>query len=54
MNKARLYRFKFTLRDDYNFNSEVVVDVIFLEGNLPVLYVVDTVTSFNSARFLKE
>jgi hypothetical protein len=51
MNAARPARFMFTLRDDYEFNYEVVVDIMYLEGNRPTLHVVDTATSFNAARF---
>ncbi|KAL0929723.1 uncharacterized protein CTRU02_215366 [Colletotrichum truncatum] len=47
-------RFKFTLRDDYEFNYEVIADVMYLEGNRPVLHVVDTATAFNAARFLED
>ena len=45
-------RFKFTLKDDYDFNYEIVVDVMYLLGNKPVLHAVDTATSFQAARFL--
>lgn len=45
-------RFKFTLKDDHEFNFEIVVDVLYL-NNKPVLHVVDSATSFNGARFLK-
>ena len=44
MNAARLVRFKFTLRDDYEFNYEVVVDIIYLEGNRLTLYIINTAT----------
>ncbi|KAK6211233.1 hypothetical protein QIS74_10497 [Colletotrichum tabaci] len=47
-------RFKFTLRDDCHFNFEVIIDVMYVEGNRPILHVVDTATSFNAARFLKD
>ncbi|KAK1989616.1 hypothetical protein LX36DRAFT_545703, partial [Colletotrichum falcatum] len=46
-------RFKFTLRDDYDFNYEVFVDVMYLDGNKPVLHVVDGATAFNAAKFLR-
>jgi len=45
-------RFKFTLRDDYEFNYEIVVDVVTLDDG-KVLHVVDTATSFTAARFLR-
>lgn len=44
-------RFKFTLKDDREFNYEVLVDVMYLSGK-PVLHVVDSATSFQAGRFL--
>lgn len=44
-------RFKFTLKKDINFNYEIIVDVIYLNKK-PVLYAVDTVTTFQTGRFL--
>jgi hypothetical protein len=44
-------RFKFTLKDDREFNHEILVDVMYLDGK-PVLHVIDSATSFNEARFL--
>ena len=52
MNEKRLARFKFTLYDDYEFNYEILIDIIYLESNKLILYVVDSVTVFNVARFL--
>ena len=48
-------RFKFILRDDnsYCFNYEIVVDVMYLDSK-PVLQIVDSATSFQAARFLKD
>ncbi|KDN67316.1 putative conserved hypothetical protein, partial [Colletotrichum sublineola] len=46
-------RFKFTLHDDHEFNNEIIVDVMYLDGNKPVLHVVDAATAFNAARFLR-
>ena len=54
MNSRAPGRFKFTLRDDSHFNYEVVVDVMYVEGNRPVLHVIDTATSFQAARFLRD
>ena len=45
-------RFKFSLLDEYDFNYEVVVDVIYINGR-NVLHVIDTSTSFQAATFLK-
>ena len=46
-------RFKFTLKDDYEFNYSVIIDVLYLDSR-PVLQVVDSSTSFQAARFLKD
>ncbi|THC93999.1 hypothetical protein EYZ11_006508 [Aspergillus tanneri] len=46
-------RFKFTLKDDYEFNYSVIIDILYLEGK-PVLQVIDAATSFSAARFLKD
>lgn len=46
-------RFKFTLKDEFEFNYSVIIDILYLEGK-PVLHVVDSATSFNAARFLKD
>ena len=40
-----LNRFKFTLKDDYEFNYTVIIDVIYLDSK-PVLQVVDSLTLF--------
>ena len=53
MNVKAPGRFKFTLRDDYNFNYEIIVDVMYLD-NKPVLHVVDTAIVFQVAYFLKD
>ena len=46
-------RFKFTLKDDYEFNYTVIIDVIYLDSK-PVLQVVDSSTLFQAAKFLKD
>jgi hypothetical protein len=46
-------RFKFTLKDDYEFNYSVIIDVLYLESK-PVLQAVDSATAFQAARFLKD
>jgi hypothetical protein len=53
MNGKASGRFKFILRDDYNFNFEVIIDIMYLDGK-PVLQVVDAVTSFQATKFLKD
>lgn len=44
-------RFKFSLRDDVDFNHSVYVDTMFIEGK-PVLHVVDEATNYQGARWL--
>ena len=46
-------RFKFTLKDDCDFNYSVQINVFYLDGK-PVLYIIDEATSFITARFLKD
>ena len=53
MNNKAPGRFKFTLKDDLDFNFEIIVDVMYLDGK-PVLHIVDTATAFQAARFLKD
>jgi hypothetical protein len=36
-------RFKFTLKDDIDFNYLIVVDIMYIDG-LPILYIVDEAT----------
>jgi hypothetical protein len=53
MNSKAPGRFKFTLKDDYEFNWCIIVDVMYLDGK-PVLHVVDEATAFQAAKFLKD
>lgn len=53
LNAPQPHRFKFTLKDDYDFNYEVIMDIMYLEGK-PVLHVIDESTAFGAARFLKK
>ena len=46
-------RFKFTLKDDHEFNYSIIVDIFYLEDG-PVLHVVDSATAFNAGKFLRE
>ncbi|KAI1002437.1 hypothetical protein K3495_g5767 [Podosphaera aphanis] len=46
-------RFRFNIRDDIQLNSEIIVDIMYLNNNRPILHVIDTATAFQSARFLK-
>ncbi|KAK2004338.1 hypothetical protein LX36DRAFT_677081 [Colletotrichum falcatum] len=52
LNSKALGRFKFTLRDDHEFNYKIHVDVVYLDSNKPALHVVDSATAFNATRFL--
>ncbi|KJZ75136.1 hypothetical protein HIM_05622 [Hirsutella minnesotensis 3608] len=45
-------RFRFTLRDDREFNYEIIADVLQLDGR-QVLHIIDDATAFQGARFLK-
>jgi hypothetical protein len=42
-------RFKFTLRNDVNFNYSVIVKVMYVENSL-ILHVIDEATRFQTAR----
>jgi hypothetical protein len=44
-------RFRFTLRDDVDFNYRILVDVMYIKGK-PVIHAIDEATSFQAARFL--
>ena len=52
MNEKAPGRFKFTLKDDCDFNYTVIIDVMYLEER-QTLHVVDEATSFQAARFLE-
>jgi hypothetical protein len=52
MNTKSPSRFKFNLKDDYEFNYSVVIDVIYLDSKL-VFYVIDIFMFFQAASFLK-
>ena len=46
-------RFKFILKDNYEFNYIVIINVIYLNSK-PVLQVVDSLILFQAAKFLKD
>ncbi|KAL5903019.1 hypothetical protein ACKVV7_011560 [Pyricularia oryzae] len=46
-------RFKFSIKDECEFNYEVILDVLWLDGK-PVLHVIDSATGFQAATFLKD
>jgi hypothetical protein len=45
-------RFKFTLKDDVNFNFSIIVDIMYIENSL-ILHVIDEVTRFQAAKWLQ-
>ncbi len=47
-----LERFKFTLRDDVNFNYSVIVNVMYIE-NTSILHVINEITRLQVARWLQ-
>ena len=46
-------RFKFTLREEVNFNFSIIVNIMYID-NSPILHVIDEGTKFQAARWLKE
>jgi hypothetical protein len=44
-------RFKFTLRNNINFNYKIIIDVISIKDK-SVLYIINAATIFQGARFL--
>jgi hypothetical protein len=53
LNSAAPGRFKFTLRDDIDFNYCVIIDIVHLEGK-PALHAVDEATAFQAAEFIPD
>ncbi|KAI0997174.1 hypothetical protein K3495_g11012 [Podosphaera aphanis] len=47
-------RFKFKIKDDFNFNFAIIIDIMYLDGKTPVLHVVDKATRYQAAQFLKD
>ena len=45
-------RFRFTLRDDVEFNYSIIVDIMYISGN-PLLHIVDEATRFQAGRWLQ-
>ena len=49
------HRFKFSIKDDLQFNRSILADIMYLEQpSVPVLHIVDEATRFQAARFLKD
>ena len=53
MHKKSLGRFKFILKNDYKFNYLIIINIIYLNGKL-ILQVINSITVFRAARFLKD
>ena len=53
MHKKSLGRFKFILKDNYKFNYLVIINIMYLNRK-PVLQVIDFITVFKAAKFLKD
>jgi hypothetical protein len=53
MNSKLPGRFKFFLKDNYEFNFLIIIDIIYLDKKL-ILYVIDSFISFQAASFLKD
>lgn len=59
LNARQPGRFKFTIKDDIDFNHSVYIDIFYIkeghakeERSLPVLHVIDEATRFQAARFI--
>jgi hypothetical protein len=52
MNTKSSSRFKFSLKDNYEFNYSIVIDIMYLNSKL-ILYVIDVFIFFQAASFLK-
>jgi hypothetical protein len=44
-------RFRFTIRDNANFNARFIVDIMYIRKK-PVLHAVDKAITFQAAKFL--
>jgi hypothetical protein len=51
-----LYRFKFMLSDDLEFNTSIIIDVFWIPkiAGKPVLHVIDKATTYQAGKFLKD
>ena len=50
MHEQTFKRFKFTIRNNYDFNYEIFINVIYLNSR-PIFYIIDKGTNFNAAIF---
>ena len=46
-------RYKFTLKDNHEFNYLIIVNILYLNGK-PVLQIIDSATAFRATRFLTD
>lgn len=46
-------RFRFTLRDDVDFNYNIIVDIMYISDS-PLLHIVDKATQFQTGRWLRD
>jgi hypothetical protein len=53
MNSKSLSRFKFSLKDNYEFNFLIIINIIYFDRKL-VLYIIDSFISFQATSFLKD
>ncbi|PBP25277.1 hypothetical protein BUE80_DR003656 [Diplocarpon rosae] len=51
-NIDKLEKFKISLKDNYKFNYLIIVNIIYIDSN-PILYIVNSATSYNASSFLK-
>ncbi|KAF0324673.1 hypothetical protein GQ607_008112, partial [Colletotrichum asianum] len=42
-------KFRFTFYNNYKFNYKVFIDIIYLNSNRLILYIINSTTSFNIA-----
>jgi hypothetical protein len=52
MNTKSPSRFKFSLKDDYEFNYSIIINVIYLDSKL-VFHIINVFMFFQAASFLK-
>jgi hypothetical protein len=52
MNTKSPSRFKFSLKNNYEFNYFIIIDIIYLNSKL-ILHVIDVFMFFQTASFLK-
>ncbi|KAJ8066993.1 hypothetical protein OCU04_004372 [Sclerotinia nivalis] len=53
LHSKSLGRFRFTIKNDIDFNYLVILDIFYIDGK-PVLHLVDEAISYNAAIFLKD